>query len=151
MGKTVFDHFAMELRDRREALFRRIAENEEDFELITGLRDSELEERAREDRLVRLLSRLDERGRREIEALDGALQRLREGRYGLCLACGNTVPIARLRILPATGLCRDCAEEREQSLPAGRTEETPARHPVEVLPSTRPRDGQSRWWASRNT
>lgn len=134
MGQTVFDRFASELRDQREAIFQRIAETEEDVHVIVGLRDSELEERAQEDRLVRFLSRLDERGRREIEAIDGALQRLREGRYGLCLACGDTIPIARLRVLPAAEFCRDCAEEREHILHDRRPEEMPAHHPGEVPP-----------------
>jgi RNA polymerase-binding transcription factor DksA len=132
MGERTFAESAGELREQREAILRRIAETEEEIGLIRDLRETELEERAQEDRLVRLLSRLDDRGRREIEAIDRALQRLREGRYGLCLSCGHAIPASRLRILPATELCRDCAEERERNLRTGRTEEMPRHHPGEV-------------------
>jgi RNA polymerase-binding transcription factor DksA len=134
MAAKIFDRLADELRDHREAVFRRIAETEEDVVVIAGLRDTELEERAQEDHLIRLLSRLDERGRREIEAIDAALRRLREGRYGVCLSCGVRIPVTRLRILPATELCRACAEERERELRTGRTEPMPMRHPGEVAP-----------------
>jgi hypothetical protein len=74
-----------------------------------------MEERAHEERTARLLSRLDDRGKREIEEIDAALDRIGRGTYGACTACGGEIGAARLEALPATALCVDCARERERA------------------------------------
>nr|WP_030804911.1 TraR/DksA C4-type zinc finger protein [Streptomyces sp. NRRL F-2799] len=47
--------------------------------------------------------------RTHLEHLDEALDRLREGRYGICESCGATIPPERLEIRPATTQCVGCA------------------------------------------
>lgn len=49
-----------------------------------------------------------------------ALQRLADGRYGLCSDCGAAIPLARLQLAPQAQRCVDCAAllERGQSRPA---------------------------------
>jgi DnaK suppressor protein len=42
----------------------------------------------------------------EVEA---ALIRIAEGRYGRCLRCDGSIPLERLRVLPWTSYCRECA------------------------------------------
>ena len=49
----------------------------------------------------------------ELEQVDSALRRLREGTYGLCLDCGEPIDERRLAALPATPLCTDCQALRE--------------------------------------
>lgn len=44
-------------------------------------------------------------------AIEGALLRLKKGNYGFCVACGNPISGARLRAVPWTHCCRDCAEQ----------------------------------------
>lgn len=46
------------------------------------------------------------RERRRVEA---ALARVREGRYGICCACGCELSIERLQAEPAAPFCVDCA------------------------------------------
>ena len=46
---------------------------------------------------------------RELVELDAALERIAEGDYGVCASCGGTIPIERLRLLPAATLCVPCA------------------------------------------
>ena len=36
-------------------------------------------------------------------------------RYGICELCGKSIPIKRLTVLPATRLCRDCAQKYEEA------------------------------------
>lgn len=43
---------------------------------------------------------------REIRA---ALQRIRDGNYGICANCGTEIPAARLKALPTATLCIACA------------------------------------------
>jgi RNA polymerase-binding protein DksA len=46
-------------------------------------------------------------------AVESALRRFQEGRYGLCEECGEEIPVERLKAVPATVLCVDCQRELE--------------------------------------
>lgn len=48
-----------------------------------------------------------------LAAIEEALERMDEGTYGECEACGAKIPKARLEALPFVALCVKCAE-REQ-------------------------------------
>jgi RNA polymerase-binding transcription factor len=50
---------------------------------------------------------------RTLRQIDQALQRLHTGRYGLCAACDDPIPLARLRALPFATLCIPCQSKRE--------------------------------------
>lgn len=58
---------------------------------------------------VALLESLDQ----TLRQIDAALARLSTGQYGLCAACGDPIPIERLRALPFATLCVPCQSERE--------------------------------------
>ena len=45
----------------------------------------------------------------EIRAIRAALQRIEAGTYGICQRCGAGISAARLDVLPAAALCRECA------------------------------------------
>lgn len=55
------------------------------------------------------LEGLDARGQQALAAIDAALARLAGGRYGLCVACGEAIPRARLDAQPTAATCLDCA------------------------------------------
>ncbi|MCU1682263.1 MAG: putative suppressor protein DnaK [Amycolatopsis sp.] len=48
----------------------------------------------------------------DLEALDRAEERLRDGTYGTCLHCGRPIGTPRLEALPATTSCISCADRR---------------------------------------
>ena len=41
--------------------------------------------------------------------VDRALERVKDGSYGICESCSKSIPIARLDVLPYVTLCVDCA------------------------------------------
>jgi len=102
------------LRDRRAALLERAADEEADLAAIAAERATELVERAQDVGTARLIARLDDQARREILEINAALDRLVEGSYGHCTACGEPIATARLRALPATTQCLGCAEQAER-------------------------------------
>lgn len=53
--------------------------------------------------------------RRMLRQVDQALSKIREDRYGLCEACGETISEKRLEALPFAGLCIACQEEEERA------------------------------------
>lgn len=56
-----------------------------------------------------VLERLGEAGLREVAGIRAALRRIADGSYGTCARCGSDIGAERLRALPATPLCRECA------------------------------------------
>jgi RNA polymerase-binding transcription factor DksA len=55
----------------------------------------------------------EEQLRQRTAELEDALERLQEGTYGVCESCGRPIDIERLKALPQTRLCIDCAREQE--------------------------------------
>lgn len=114
MNKKIQEGFRKDLETRRSILLKEVAGAEADLQAIAEERESELEERAQEERTARLLAQLDDRGRAEIKEIDAALGRIDDGDFGLCEDCDEDIPVQRLRALPYTRLCVDCASEREK-------------------------------------
>lgn len=52
----------------------------------------------------------------KIEAIDSALDRYDQGKYGICEHCGQPIPAGRLEALPSTTVCAECSrlEEKEE-------------------------------------
>lgn len=48
-------------------------------------------------------------GQEEIRRIRAALQRIRDGEYGICTKCGEQISEARLDVLPYTPFCKTCA------------------------------------------
>jgi RNA polymerase-binding transcription factor DksA len=63
---------------------------------------------------VRLTEALDALAIRRLRAIDHALERAHAGRLEVCDGCGGRIPLPRLRALPGTTLCIDCARARER-------------------------------------
>jgi DnaK suppressor protein len=101
------------LAQRRE-LFRAVAQIEEELLWLETDVESEMVERAQDETFIRLLARLDDRQKAEIEDIDRALARIANGKYGRCEACEQPVPLARLEALPAAAVCLPCAQARER-------------------------------------
>jgi RNA polymerase-binding transcription factor DksA len=61
-----------------------------------------------------VLEALDESGRKELESIRRALDRMESGEYGTCASCEEPIAPMRLRALPAAELCIRCAERLER-------------------------------------
>jgi DnaK suppressor protein len=61
---------------------------------------------------------LDDRETAELDAIDAALKRIQEGRYGICTECGAEISVARLKAAPRASRCIACQTRYEQTHPA---------------------------------
>jgi len=59
-------------------------------------------------------SQLAEVEGRELASIENALQRMRDGQYGVCEGCSCSIPMARLNALPYATLCIECQRESER-------------------------------------
>jgi RNA polymerase-binding protein DksA len=127
MKESALNALAATLRRRRDELFDEVTRAEMDLQDVVATPESEVEEKASEERTVRLLSRLEERGKREIEEIDAALRRMEEHCYGACASCAGPIESARLHALPTATFCIECARERERvPVPHPQVESAPA-------------------------
>ena len=60
-----------------------------------------------------IASQLAELEAKELQQIERALVRLKQGTYGLCEGCGCKIPVLRLNALPYSTLCIKCQREVE--------------------------------------
>jgi len=77
-------------------------------------REVEFEEEAAKEKMAGVLEQLDDREKQEIEQIDTALAKIRTGGFGMCASCGKQIAESRIKAIPWTPFCIDCAEEQEQ-------------------------------------
>jgi DnaK suppressor protein len=59
-------------------------------------------------------SQLAEVESRELARIEYALERMREGQFGICEGCSSGIPMARLNALPYATFCIKCQREAER-------------------------------------
>lgn len=111
---TDIDDIRKRLLERRAALFLTVAHVEDDLRWLDTNVEPEVVEEGQEHCIARLLARLDDRGKAEIEAIDTALARIATGDYGRCDVCGKAIPAARLAAMPSAVVCVQCAVALER-------------------------------------
>ncbi|HEY1373773.1 MAG TPA: BON domain-containing protein [Candidatus Binatia bacterium] len=111
--KKIIDSLADELHQRRLAIVGGVDNAEGELKNITEEQEAELEEEAQKDRIATVLEHLSNRDRQALEEIDEAILRIVQGTYGKCLSCARYIALARLRALPTTRLCIDCARAHE--------------------------------------
>jgi DnaK suppressor protein len=55
--------------------------------------------------------------RQALADIENALQRIRTGRYGLCVSCTRQIPLDRLLVIPQTGACPACSRRIDGTAP----------------------------------
>jgi DnaK suppressor protein len=61
-----------------------------------------------------LATRILERDFADIRLVEAALTRIKNGTYGLCLRCDETISLNRLHVLPHAAFCVNCQEAAER-------------------------------------
>ncbi len=100
---------------RRDALRKALAG---DLSLLKELREQsggDVVDVALDSAQDEISSQLAEVESRELAYIENALERMRNGEYGLCEACEVNIPLARLQALPYATLCIGCQREAEKN------------------------------------
>ena len=100
------DKLRAQLLEKKEELSSRLERitanlqrgyNADSKEMAKELEDSEV------------VDALGNEAREEIAKISAAMQRLDNGRYGICSACGEQIEPARMKVYPYADECIDCA------------------------------------------
>ena len=100
---------------RRDALRSALAG---DLSLLKELRSGEpgdVMDAALDSAQDEISSQLAEVESRELASIEHALERMRDGDYGLCEVCEGKIPMARLNALPYATICITCQREIERT------------------------------------
>lgn len=116
MDTTFAQEMEAQLISEKESLIAAISENNAAFKQIAETMDSgdSIDEAA--DVINRkMLETIGTKDLNTLKLIDNALARIKQGKYGLCMKCGKSIPEQRLRAIPFAVLCIDCksADERK--------------------------------------
>ena len=107
------------LRSRRDALrpeLRRAAARAREANIATQENKAHDDGDRALDALIMEIGNAEvDRQLAELHALEDALQRIAEGRYGLCMECGDTIPDGRMRAQPDAKRCIKCQQIYEHT------------------------------------
>ncbi len=99
---------------RRDALRKALAG---DLSLLKELRaqtSGDVVDAALDSVQDEISSQLAEVESRELSRIEYALDRMRNGHFGICESCGANIPMARLNALPYATYCIKCQREMER-------------------------------------
>lgn len=82
-------------------------------ETVTKEANTDWSEQAQERENDEVLDALGNEVRRELQLVNLALHRMKEGDYEYCDDCGELINIERLKVLPFTNHCIKCASKRD--------------------------------------
>ncbi|HUY90241.1 MAG TPA: TraR/DksA family transcriptional regulator [Pirellulales bacterium] len=100
---------------RRDALRKALAG---DLSLLQELREQtagDVVDFALDSAQHEINSQLAEVESRELASIENALERMRNGHFGVCEGCTVKIPMARLNALPYATLCIECQRDVERS------------------------------------
>ena len=103
------------LQDEKEALLKSINENKKEF--ANGIESSTPKDFADISSYASDQDMLDVLGAqtvRKLQAIDAALLRIEENRYGKCVKCGKDISEERLKSLPYAIKCVACQSGEER-------------------------------------
>lgn len=102
------------LINRRDALRKALAGDLSMLNEIRAQSSGDVVDAALDSVQDEISSQLAEVESRELSRIEYALERMREGQFGICEGCGTNIPMARLNALPYATYCIRCQREAER-------------------------------------
>lgn len=100
--------YRLVLEEKRRALLHRLGLIDSD---LSQSRSADWEEQAVEAENDEVLEGLGKSGLSELNGIDAAILRIKQGQFGKCTICGGDIGEDRLHVLPETPFCKRCAED----------------------------------------
>jgi DnaK suppressor protein len=102
------------LMKRRRGSLRTAERLDQEREEITGKGHFDWVDQAWDESEARVMDRLSDTVRIEVQRIDQALNRIDAGVYGVCRGCRQVMEESRLETSPEAEFCRPCQEMREE-------------------------------------
>jgi DnaK suppressor protein len=116
MDKKKLDSFKKRLEERQRDLRFNVSRTAQDGREADLESAQDVADRAANSYTKEFLFSQSSNERQTLQMVDGALDRIREGTFGECIACGAEINPKRLEAVPWTRHCIECQEKVEQGL-----------------------------------
>ncbi|MGI0116847.1 TraR/DksA family transcriptional regulator [Zooshikella sp. RANM57] len=98
------------LKTREKELVQRIERIKQNMQKSAN---KDWSEQAQERENDEVMEALGHEAVQELRQVKQAIQRIEEDEYGICERCGQTIPEARLEVMPYTARCIRCADQKQ--------------------------------------
>jgi len=116
MDKKKAETFRKRLLAKQEELLRLVSKSEHDGRQADAEATQDIADKAANSYTKEFLFHQSDDNRRMLQLVNEALERLKNGSYGLCVACHEEVQVKRLDAVPWARHCIECQEKQEQGL-----------------------------------
>jgi len=116
MEKKKAEQYRKRLVAKQEELLRMVSKSEKDGRQVDEDITQDIADKAANSYTKEFLFHQSDDNRRILQLVTEALERIKDGTYGLCVACQDEVQAKRLEAVPWARHCIECQEKQEQGL-----------------------------------
>jgi len=91
-----------------------IASNQDFKEIMEGMDSKDLADVASDDIDRKMIEAIGSQELKRLKLIESALTRIKLGKYGNCIKCGERIPQDRLIAIPFALMCIECKSEEER-------------------------------------
>lgn len=113
--KTSLESMRKILTKRRDALVQALSGDDSLLRKLSQQCGGDVVDFASDSAIGELSSQLAEVENRELQHVEVALNKMKEGTFGKCDACNGIIPLARLQALPYAAYCIKCKRAAEEA------------------------------------
>jgi DnaK suppressor protein len=116
MDKKKVEYFKKRLLANQEEVLRLVTKSEQDGREADEEATQDIADKAANSYTKEFLFHQSDEHRRLLQLVSQALERVRDGTYGQCVACEEDVQQKRLEAVPWARHCIACQEKQDQGL-----------------------------------
>ncbi|PSM51584.1 DnaK suppressor protein [Campylobacter blaseri] len=116
MKKSELELLKKLLEDRREQIIKNITDSTKDIEELRQSGAVDEFDMASINTDSNLEYSLSAKQRKELTDIDLSLIKIKNGTYGICEMCDESISVARLKAKPSAKLCMTCKEISEKNI-----------------------------------
>ena len=116
MDKKRVENYRKRLLERQQQLIDAVSKTEMDGRQADEEPAQDLADKASNSYTKEFLFKKSSDDRFILHLIEEALQRMVDGEYGICVACGGEMQQKRLEAVPWARHCIECQEKQEQGL-----------------------------------
>ena len=116
MDKKKAEYYKKRLVATQDELLRLVTKSERDGREADEEATQDIADKAANSYTKEFLFHQSDENRRVLQMVNEALERLKNGSYGLCVSCQGEVQVKRLEAVPWARHCFECQEKQDQGL-----------------------------------
>jgi DnaK suppressor protein len=115
MNKKKLDQFRSQLNSIRSKILGEVEQSNQNVRTNEIGQMADISDDAARTYNRQLEGELDKQDWQKLKQVDIAIEKIEEGNYGICAECEDTIPEARLKVVPYTEFCTQCLSKMEKN------------------------------------